>query len=263
MRLHKTNTIFFIASLFIFSLSACIKMDNDLENIDAGINFSTVELYQSLDSRPIPALQFFTNEEFDCSNYTIFQRVGGAETTIMIEFEGYKKAANCLERKGPATSTIPVFVENGEYDLYLKYKDHSDLYSFRQSDDAIEVYQPSLYSFSKTNHQILWRYPEKTFALLVGTTAHSTGLYSKIINELKEEFDITEYKFADIGETPYPKSFEGYDVNHPAKYFKYENETDFLLFSNYIRAFGRDNIENTKDNRVAIINWLNNSASTD
>lgn len=263
MRLHKFYNAIIIAVLVTFASTACFKMDMKLEDIENGINFSLVELYEGLDSRPIPALILYTNDEYDCGNNAIYQNVWSTETSMEIEIEGYKETSNCVNTSGPATSIIPIYAENGSYDLNIKYDSHTDKYAFHQSDDALEVHQLGGFSFSQPNYETFWRYPEKSFAVLVGTSEENENLYTKVIEELKNEFEIREIHFPESGETPYLKSLDSYNTNHPAKYFKYESEEDYLHFGNFIRNFGYENITDYNENKVVIVNWLNKTYTTE
>lgn len=249
----------FIATLF----TGCLNNSTKMENIANGINFSAAEYFEFSKTLPIPAFGLFTNDNTPCGNNLIYNRIFMSGTELEIEIEGYNKSGSCLGDPGPATALVPIYLENGEYDLKITYKEESDVYSLVLTDSTIQVSPTRAPLFTTPNSELYWRYPKNSFAVLAGTHSDSLALYTQLFDSLETNFNLTEFTFPDSGSTPYPDSLNGYDVNYPSRFFRYSQDEDMVDAGNFIVRFGREHISDFADNRFILFDWRNIIFSTD
>lgn len=263
MTISRNFTLLTLFALTSITLTGCLNNSTKMENIANGINFSAAEYFEYSNSLPIPAFGLFTNDNTSCANNLIYNRIYMSGTELEIEIEGYNKSGSCMGDPAPATGLVPIYLENGEYDLKLTYKDDTDLYSLVLTDSTIRVSPAGAAVFSTPNDELYWRYPKNSFAVLAGTHTDSLALYTQVFDSLETNFNLTEFIFPDSGATPYPDSLNGYDVNYPTRFFKYTQDEDMVDAGNFIQRFGRTNISNFAENRFVLFDWRNIIFSTD
>lgn len=233
-----------------------------MEDIPNGINFLMAELYEYTNSAPIPAFGFYTNDDTRCGNNLIYHSVYDTEEYIEIEIVGYNKSGACSGDPAPASSVVPLFLKNGEYNLKITYETEVNDYTLMVTDSTLQLNQDEEYAFSTPNNTLYWRYPKNSFALLAGTATGADSLYNMVYDSLAAKFNFTEFTFPDSGLTPYPDSLTGFEVNYPARFFKYDNFQDAVYAGYFIQNFGRTYITDHKKNRFILFEWKNNIFST-
>jgi len=248
--------------LFGVQFMACKSNEPKIEEIPNGVNFLMAELYQYPNSEPIPAFGFYTNDNTKCGNNLIYQSIHNTEDYIEIEIIGYNKPSSCYGDPAPATSVVPLFLTNGEYNFKITYESEVDDYTLVVTDSTLQLTQDEAYIFSSPKNTLYWRYPEKSFALLAGTSTSADSLYNMVFDSLETKFNFTEFTFPDSGLTPYPDSLTGFGINHPTRFFKYENAQDAFNAGIFIQDFGRNAIANRDENRFVLFEWKNNIFST-
>jgi len=248
--------------LFSVQFMACKSNEPKIEEIPNGINFLMAELYQYPNSEPIPAFGFYTNDDTKCGNNLIYQSIHETEDYIEIEILGYNKPSSCHGDPAPATSVVPLFLNSGEYKFKITYESEVDDYTLVVTDSTLQLTQDETYFFSTPRNTLYWRYPEKSFALLAGTSTAADLFYDMVFDSLEAKFNFTEFAFPDSGLIPYPDSLTGFDTNHPARFFKYDSSQDALNAGIFIQDFGRKHILNRNENRFILFEWKNNIFST-
>jgi len=78
------------------------------------------------------------------------------------------------------------------------------------------------------------------------------------LDTLKSVIDITEFKFSDIAENPYPPAGNGNQYNAEPRFFYYESEEDFAKIENVMLGFKQDYFpEGGSGIGLQIVNWMN------
>ncbi len=246
-----------ILGLVCLSLTSCDLGGDELKPITEGVNFTVGEYYQYSNSYPIPALGFYTNELFSCKNNLLYQYLESTATSITVTFRGYRANDSCTGGSSPASSLIPLYQNNGTYDLNLKYKDAEDHYKLTITDSTLSVVPDETFTFSTPNNTMYWKYPPYSFAIFSGTQFGADSLYTQLFDSLEQNFDFTEFTFPDSGLTPYPDSLSGFEVNYPTRFFKYEDVQNVYRAGAFIREFGVNKIADRDHNRFILLDWVN------
>tara|TARA_R110002096_G_scaffold28336_5_gene85900 strand:+ start:7026 stop:7820 length:795 start_codon:yes stop_codon:yes gene_type:complete len=256
MNTRNKSALFFLGLIFL-SISSCDLGGDDLKPINNGINFTVGEYYQYSNSFPIPAIGFYTNELFSCNNNLLYQYLETTTTSITITLRGYRANSSCSGSSSPASSIVPLYQNNGTYDLNIKYKDSEDKYKLIVSDSTMVITQDEMFTFSTPNNTKYWKYPESSFAIFAGTEYGGDTLYTQLFDSLDQKYDFTEFTFPDSGLTPYPDSLSGFEVNYATRFFKYENIQNVYSAGSFIRDFGVNNIVDRDKNRFILLDWTN------
>ena len=104
-----------------------------------------------------------------------------------------------------------------------------------------------------------WRYPANSFAVICGTTLEASWVFDDFLGRLQGGLELVPHEFPPGGEIGYPRASEGSQVDHPAKYFLYENESDFSAAGEILEDYVRDVIGGMTGVHIWLLNWKNES----
>ncbi len=252
---------FFLFAMSLLLFLCCDIFDSsekELKPIEGNITFGIQEGYQVHDaiSKPSIMLSMVTEKIYPCFNWSIISRIRVKNNEISIDFLGIYLPEVCATAVGPAKSTSFVDISEGEYLLYLSYKDITDRYVLILTDSSIEITEDTS-QFTKPKLKLFWRYPANSFAYLCGTTTETSWICEDLLDTLLSEINLEEFQFPDSGEIPYPCSSMGHYYDMPAKYFFYEKDEDFDKAGEILKSYTQNVIKQRLGIGISLISWKN------
>ncbi|MBL7067877.1 MAG: carboxypeptidase-like regulatory domain-containing protein [Candidatus Marinimicrobia bacterium] len=223
------------------------------------LNFEIYEGYTKYESieEPFVKANLATEESFGCSNLKILTNVNISSNQIDIEYLGATLIGDCDLGEGPATTSIPLQISSGLYNLYIKQQDIIDKYLLTVADTSIIVKSNGNNLLSEPNFTIYWRYPKNSYVLVGGTTTETQWIYNDFLALLQDSINLQEIAFPDYGKVCFPQESQGYYVDMPEKYFKYSNEEDFDKTGLLLNKYSKDVISKYSGVGIWICNWKN------
>ena len=198
-----------------------------------------------------------TEVNFNCSNYMILTQNSFQNNLVGINFLRIDLPGGvCLTSIGPATTRIPFNVSPGTYSVSVFFEDVEDKYNLVVTDSSLSAESVETY-FTKLDFNKYWRKPENSFVYLCGTTSRTEWIYDDFLDTLKSKISITEFFFPNDGIKPYAGSTSGHEIDHPARYFKYNIESDFESMESILENYSIEVIGNLNGVAVSIRNWKN------
>ena len=247
----KNIILLTIISTFIFS---CNKDLSD--SIASDIEFMAIEVYSNSSAIESPTLKLRlkTIEEFPCVNYNLATTEFINDNELIIRFENILEPSICLTAIGPAISEIDLpeninkltFINGNVIDSYNIIINNQEV--------DISIIQSN---FTNSLYEKTFRYPENSFAFVCGTNTTNTYLYDDFLNILLNNQSLAEFNFNGVGRIPYPESSSGHWVNHPSRYFKYINASDFENLGQILSDFTTQNITPNSGVTIRLISWDN------
>lgn len=240
------------------SLFVNITPTREIKTFDT-LNFQIYEGYTKYESieEPFTKAYLATEQSYGCSNLQILTNVEISSNIINIEYLGTTLLGDCDLGEGPATTSIPIPISVGIYNLYIKQQDIIDKYLLTITDSSIILNSNGNNLLTKPNYSTYWRYPKNSFALIGGCTNDTKWIYDDFIVLLQDSISLQEIKFPNYGEVCYPQEPQGTYVDIPNKYFTYKNNDDFdkagLLLNNY----SKDVVSKYGGVIIWIWNWEN------
>ncbi|MDO8549210.1 MAG: hypothetical protein Q7S39_03530 [Ignavibacteria bacterium] len=253
----KIFLVVFIA-LFFPQCDLFENDDNKLLPLDSKILFDVIETHHEYTEigEPEIFLSLVTEKEYPNFNYSISNYLQINGNTITIYINGIYIPSILLPALGPAHSMIKLDLVNGYYNLQISYKDFSDEYNLKVNDSSLTLNgKPT--ADTEQYQNIFWRFPEKSFVYLCGTTQSDSGLCDEFLDTLHSTLQLTEFQFPDSGKIPYPNFSNGHYYDMPAKYFIYQTENDFDRIEEVLTQFKQNQIGDKQGIGISIINWLN------
>lgn len=221
------------------------------------LNFAEGYTDNSTPEIPRIFLNMKTKLNFECSNYIILTQNSFQNNLVGINFVRIDLAGGvCITSIGPAVANILFNVSKGYYSISIYFEDVEDKYTLRVTDSSLVVEQVKNY-FTELEFYKYWRKPENSFVYLCGTTSKSGWIYDDFIDTLKSKVALTEFTFPEDGIKPYPDSTAGHDLNHPARYFKYINDSDFESMELILENYSSEVIGNMSGVALSLRNWKN------
>lgn len=224
-------------------------------SIDDKINFMPVEMYDDQNPQP-PSLKLklATVDEYPCMNFELgtTQITNGNE--LIIRFDEIMKRVVCLTAIGPAVSYIDL-PEDTEKITFIN-GNIIDKYYVEINEEKVSL---SLVknNFTSSTHDKTFRYPENSFAYVVGTHTSNTDIYTSFLTILKQNSKFSAFEFEGEGRIPYPVRTSGHYVNHPSKFFLYSDEEAFENLKEVLRNFSAENIEKNTGVTIKLVGWNN------
>ena len=258
------KSIFSIGLFLLLAVTACELLEpsgKSIQPLDSKIDFAVVESYPNYDkpSKPLIYLMMKTEKSYPCMNYYIatdFQQRGNE---ITVDVLGIGLDNICLTAFGPAGASIELDNLKGAYKLSFvnRLNNFTDSYNLIINDSLIMVDGKESKN-TKPLYNFYWRHPENSFAYICNMqTAEDSLLCERFIDTLKSVINLKEFTFPAIGVNPYFPLTENTGNNVSAKYFYYENETDFDKIGDVMKAFFQKNVPPDSGFGISVINWLN------
>jgi hypothetical protein len=232
--------------------------DEEIKPIEGFIEFSVLEKHKEYDTvcEPNIMLSMATEKIYPCCNWSIISDVTLQNNQIFVTISGIYIPEICLTALGPATSRDFLDIPNGEYSLYLSYRNTVDRYTLSVTDSYIETYNITT-QFTTPKFKLFWRYPINSFAYICGTTTETSWAYEDFLDTLLSKIPLEEFLFPKSGRIPYPESGDGHNYDPPAKYFLYESEEDFDKAGEILEAYTKNVISSNPGISISLIGWNN------
>ncbi|HSW53530.1 MAG TPA: hypothetical protein VLH59_00450 [Ignavibacteriaceae bacterium] len=250
-----------IVLILILLLNSCDILDNDtatIEPLDSKINFKVIESYDGYETVSAPEIfiEMQTEKIYGCYNYGISTYSRFEDRKVIVDIRGIYKPGVCLTALGPANARIKLGYISGVYEIEFNGNNFNDKYNLLISDSLIILDGKET---ANTNPSVyfMYRYPKNSFAYLCGTLLSDSSLCSKFIDTLQSVISITEFHFSDIAEIPYPKSSQGHYYDADARFFYYQNESDFEKMREVMKSFKQTYFSNNYGTGLSIISWMN------
>ncbi len=214
---------------------------------------------------PTIVLDLETEKIYGCCNFSIesaFRRIGNR---LLVGIEGIYMPELCLTALGPAYSSRELVLEPGSYTLEISDGPLRSEFLIDVTDEALSVttaasaaglQSPGLAAPLFTSW---WRYPRNSFVYLCGTTEELAWVYDDFLSRLRAAAGLREIEFPAQGELGYPRAPQGYHVDHPARYFVYDDEGRFAAAGAALEAYVRDVIGQMSGTSIWLRDWKNRS----
>ena len=257
------KTLLLLISILIFGCSS--NEDNlggeyaqyiNSNSIASEIQFMPQEVYtdNSTVQNPALKLKLITKEIFPCINYSIVTTEFINGTELIVRFEKIATSVVCLTAIGPAVK----YIELPQNINKLTFINGKTIDKYDLTIDSQKVKINLIESnFTTSLYYSTFRYPENSFAYVCGTSTDNTIIYNDFLNILLANASLKEIYFQGEGRIPYPLSSSGNWVNHKARYFKYNNYSDFESLVQTLANFKNGNITPNTGVSIALISWNN------
>lgn len=247
--------ILFALSIVLTLVGCRPDSDDDNTGINTNIEFMPVELYESdAQGTPFTALRIATTNNYPCSNYNLVTTQQSVNGELTVRFKRIDAPTNCVTTPGPAqifvampTNTTKIIFKNGQI---------IDTYHVAITAQKV-IITPEVTNFTESLHTTTFRYPQNTFAYVCGTSSEDVAIYNEFLNILQSNPAFTEYIFEDDGRIPYAETSSGHEVNHPSKYFKYNNTSDFNTAGQLLENFTTQHITPNSGTGIWLQSWDN------
>ncbi len=213
---------------------------------------------------PSIVLDLETEKIYGCCNFSIesaFRRIGNR---LLIGIEGIYMPELCLTALGPAYSSRELDLEAGSYTLEISDGPLRSEFLVEVTDDALTVTAAApapglpLPGLAVPKFSSWWRYPRNSFVYLCGTTEELAWVYDDFLSRLRAEAGLREIEFPAYGELGYPRAPQGHHIDHPARYFVYDDEERFAAAGEALRAYLRDVLGQEEPGvGISLRNWKN------
>lgn len=237
--------------------------DETLIPLDTRIHFKVLESFDnnahdSYETITTPEIfiDMLSEKSYPSTSYyfAVNHRVVGRRILIGVDGIKIPGAGNCMV--GPIGKRIKIGRIHGAYELTIRGRDFENEYAVNISDSLITI-EGTETPDTKPSITSIFRYPKNSFAYLCGTTLQDSSLCEDFIDTLKSVINVTEFKFLDIAESPYPPAGNGNHYNAEPKFFYYKSEEDFEKIEDVMRTFKRDHFPDNNGVSLRIINWMN------
>jgi len=260
--------IFILLFCIVGFLFSCEKSDDTIQfdktnysdyisfdSILTGIDFYPMEVYgiYSVNDTPSLKIEFNTTEYYTCYERVIAVSRFDTANELIIRFDSIR-AFCAFAMPGPGSISIDLHEDVKQ--LILINGQSIDAYRIMISNEKVEITEV-VSSFSELRYNILFRYPENSFAYICETSYETKYFFDDFLELLTSTISLTEFKFEGEGIIPYPDSAYGYSNVNPVKYFIYNNERDFDQAGDLLISYAGENISPEDAVRIKLINWKN------
>lgn len=226
--------------------------------VEGKIDFEVTEFHLSSDTSAPPEiyLTLRTEKIYPCVNYLIKTNLDDSKTDLIdVDLLGIQTPEICLTALGPATTSLKLKVGEGDYNLRIHSKNFNVIYKLKIDSKAIIILGDETLNVKPVTN-IFWRFPEKSFVYLCGTTVSDKYTCDNFLDTLRSKIALTEFHFPAGGKLPYPTSSSGYYLNMPARYFYYKNEEDFERAGKIMKNYYSKYLKNKQGIGLSISNWM-------
>jgi hypothetical protein len=227
----------------------------DESSVKYYIDIKETHLYNKQTEGPKITLSLVTKEIFSCCNYTIKYLKEQKGNIIDIVITGLNIPGVCLTACGPAASSDDLDLKNGEYRINIICDYIKDAYDVKVTEEFIEINWSRL-QFTEPRTELFRRFPKNSFVYLCGTTIENKWICKDFLDSLSARVNIKEFNFPEYGKKPYPDSSQGYYYNMPARFFKYENESDFAKINEALKSYSKI-VKKYSGVGIELTNWKN------
>lgn len=220
--------------------------------------FRISEAYESYGTEqdPVLYLTMQTEKIYGCCNFSIAADIDFTPDVITVSLREVIKPEICLTALGPALFREPFPVPPGTYTFTVRTADSTDTHTLVITDSSV-VIRPGSTGISRPDTTLLWRFPRRSFAAVLGTTTETAWMCEAFIDSLKGLPALREFHFPDSGLIPYPTVSSGYWHNEPARYFTYSSEANFDTAGAVLSRFSRSVIGTQQGIGFFLVNWRN------
>jgi hypothetical protein len=243
--------VLLVPSLFAVRCAAPVNSP-----IEGKVLFKVQETYAAENTEPVLTLLMETEKVYGCCNYRIQDDLSLAGHEIRVDLQGIVVPEMCLTACGPATSYEPLALADGSYTLRFTKSLFMSNRSLTLTPEKIEV-GAAISDFVAPQARVFWRYPKNSFAYLCGTMTDTAWIYDDFLAQLRAAVPLEEITFPEYGETGYPRATQSYWNNGPARYFIYENESDFDRAGELLRVYAQQVISQHSGVGIWLLNWKN------
>lgn len=249
------------AAMCCASGTAC--SERVLTPLEGRILFSVGESYRDMSEAGPPGiiLGLETEKIYGCCNFRLETSVGRVGGDIVADIRGVDTSGLCLTALGPACFGDFLELPIGRYTL--TFRDGFARCEYRLTVDesslTIERLAGSGEEWAVPEYSVFWRYPRDSFAVLCGTTVETSWIYEDFVARLRDAVGLREIEFPASGELGYPRAPQGHGVDHPGRYFIYEDPDDFAAAGELLRSYVRDVIGPSQGIGITLLNWRNQS----
>ena len=252
---------YFSILLILAILTSCnenTKEDSIYEPLLDSLYVGLIELYEDYNevASPTTSLVFVTKTIYPCVNYSVVHETLQYGNNIIVDIKGIYIENICLTALGPAIGRSFVGLKNGEYQLMIRYNSVTDRYTITVTDSLLIMVDEQR-SFT-ANPQPPWtRYPENSFVYLCGTTNETEWIYEDFLDTLTSNLNIEEFTISENAYMGYPHQPAGHYVDHPSRFFHYENESILLAAEELLKKYAVNIISQYQGVGIQIISWDN------
>jgi hypothetical protein len=247
-----------IAICLLVSGCGILDSNSNCAPIEGPVIFSIVEDHIPYYDEKDPEIWIFLETEkiYGCMNFTINTKIEFQEDTISVELLSIYKPDGCFTALGPARFDSTLTLEPGEYCLLFCSMGKTDIYNLEVTDSYIRV-QEQISEVTYPGVNLVWRYPENSFAYDCRTAEETAWICSDFHDSLVTIGNLIEFSFPDSGLILYPVSSQGHTYNHDVFYFLYDNEADFDLAGTRLEAYSEAVISQYIGVKIYLVNWRN------
>jgi len=245
-----------LLAVLLFSAAGCSKVN--MEPLEGGVAFGVAENYDTPCDSGYPRimLSLTTDKIYPDRPRTLAADVRAIGSLVAVDFRGIQCPNVLFDVPGPATSDWPLNLDDGAYLCQLTYGWDSDWYALKVTDSYLRVSVVEG-SFTQTAPDLYWRHPVNSFAYVCGTTDEDTWVYYDFLDSLTSRISLTEFQFTDSGIIPYPRSSNGHYRDMPAKYFRYQKDSDFQEAGRILEEYSRNVLGQRMGDGIMLIDWKN------
>ena len=244
--------------LAVLLLSAASCSRQNLEPLEGKVWFSVDEAYDPPYDSGYPqiTLSLSTDKVYPDIQRTIAADVRAVGPLVSVDIRGIQCPDVLFQTPGPARSNWPLCIGDGQYLCQLSYGWDSDWCSLTITDSYVRT---SLIegSFSDSPSDLCWRHPVNSFAYICGTTVEDTWVYDDFLDSLRSRVSLTEFSFPDSGEIPYPRSSAGHYRDMPARYFRYQKDSDFQEAGRVLEEYSKNVLRQRMGVGIMLVDWKN------
>jgi hypothetical protein len=240
----------------------------EMAKIGGGVSFGIVETHRFHDNamgEPELALFLETEEPFGCVNYTLDIDVEAEGQDIFVTLHGVSEPDVCLTAIGPALSYTPLPLSDGVYTLHFSYSGERESYQVSISDQSIDV-SPAKGEFTRRQDERLWRYPERSFALVCDVEESGADVCTSLKSLLVSQIDLSEIWFSDEGRNPYPPDGEEAGHDWRGSYFQLAQGEEFPLvrqvFCSFVSSHPDVNAYLSSWKNELVVSWASSQCSS-
>lgn len=264
---NRSCRIVVLSGVFILAvlLSACKPFSPDEKEpdrtgmpIEGSILFSLREGYAKIGEVADPEiiLSMATQSIYGCCNYSIVARTCFDGATFEVNLQGIYIPDICLTALGPATFRRPVNLPTGTFEFIISSADTIDRYEVTITETSISL-QAIETRFTIPRSTLVWRYPENSFACVCGTMEETAWICGDFADSLLAMPNLQSFVFPDSGTVPYPTESSGHWHDDPARYYLYENESDYDAAGELLRRYSLETIAQYSGVTIYLVNYRN------
>jgi len=250
-----------VAGFALCGVSAC--SERTLTPREGRVLFSVGESFQSSGDPGPPTihLRLETEKVYPCCNYALVALLTRSRNEIVADIQGVDESGVCLTALGPAGFGEFLELETGRYALRFRDGREWSAYWLTVDEGALTIQgqAESGSGLAVPASTVFWRYPQNSFAVICGTTVETAWIFEDFLSRLKAAVELREIEFPAYGELGYPRAPQGYWVDHPGRYFVYEDPQDFAAAGEVLRTYVRDVIGPLQGVGITLLNWRNES----